>query len=104
MANEVTAIDPLGKTIYLLPGIFFTENKEQEIYDDAAMVIKKPAMLIEVKEKNEAQFYYIRSVGWNNTLLLTVRLNNNRWEAYNCIKNPPGEMLATVLKKGKQII
>lgn len=104
MANEVTATDPLGKTIYLLPAIFFTENEANEIYDDAATVINKPAMLIEENQNNETQFHYFRSVGWNNTLLLTVRFNNDRWEAYKCIKNPSSQMLSGLLKKGKQIL
>lgn len=104
MTNEVIAQDPFGKTIYILPGIFFTEIESAEIYDDAATVIKKPAIVVEVTENNETQFYYFRSVGWNSTLLIEVRLNNERWEAYACVKNPSGEMLLSVLKNGKQIL
>lgn len=103
MTNEVFAIDPLGKTIYLLSEIFFIESEANEIYDDATTVIKKPAFIIEIKENNDTQFYYFRSVGWNNTLLIKVRLDNNRWEAYDWIKNPSSEILLFVLKKGKQI-
>lgn len=103
MPNEVDAIDPLGKTIYLLPGILFTENEADEIYDDAATVIKKPALVIEVNENSKTQYYYFRSIGWNKTLLLVAHWNNERWEAYNCIKNPTSDMLSAILKKGKQI-
>jgi hypothetical protein len=104
VTNEVLAIDPLGKTIYLLPGIFFTKNEEHEIYDDITTVIRKPAILIEVNENNETQFYYFRSIGWNYTLLITVKLKDSRWEAYNCVKNPSSEILAALLKRGKQIL
>jgi len=104
MPNEVAAIDPLGKTIYLLPGILFTESEADEIYDDATTVIKRPAILVEVNENNETQFYYFRSIGWNKTLLLIVRWNSGRWEAYNCIKNPSSQILSSILKKGKQIL
>src|SRR4029079_9399950 len=104
MANEVPAIDPLGKTIFLLPDVFFTEDEANEIYDNATIVINKPAILIEVNENNEDQFYYFRSVGWNNTLLIIARWNNDRWEAYNCIKNPSTKMLSSILNKGKQIL
>jgi hypothetical protein len=86
MANEVTTIDPLGKTIHLLPAILFPDNKAGEIYDDAATVIQKPAILIEANENNETEYHYFRSVGWNNTLLITVRFKNGRWEAYKCVK------------------
>lgn len=104
MLNEVAAKDPLGKTIYLLNGFFFAENEENGIYDDATVVIKKPAILIEADEVDGKEFYYFRSIGWNKTLLLAVRWNNERWEAYKCIKNPSSEMLSEILKKGKQII
>jgi hypothetical protein len=103
MTNEVFAMDPFGKTIHLLPEIFFIESEAQEIYDDVTTVIKKPAIIIEVKENNETQFYYFRSIGWRNTLLIKARLNNDRWEAYDCIRNPSSEILLSFLKRGKQI-
>ena len=104
MINEVTAIDPLGKTVHLLPGILFSENEDEGIYDGATTVIKKPALLVEVNENNETQFYYFRSVGWNKTLLLTTRFHEGRWEAFQCLKNPSSEMISALLKKGKHII
>jgi hypothetical protein len=104
MPNEVAVIDPLGKTIHLLPGIFFAENEAEEIYDDATAVIKKPALLVKVHENDATQFYYFRSVGWNKTLLIITRWSNDRWEAYSCIKNPPAETLSAILKKGSQLI
>jgi hypothetical protein len=104
MPNEVAVIDPLGKTIYLLPGILFSENEAEEIYDDATVVIKKPALLVEVHENNATQLYYFRSIGWNKTLLIITRRDNERWEAYSCVKNPSSEILSAILKKGKQLI
>ena len=104
MTNEVIAKDPFGKMIHILPEIFFNESESQEIYDDAATVVKKPAIVVEVNEGHETRFYYFRSVGWHNTLLITTRLNNGRWEAYDCIKNPSSEVLLSVLKKGKQLL
>ena len=41
MANQMATIDPLGRIIYLLPDIFFIQNPENDIYDDATTVIKK---------------------------------------------------------------
>jgi hypothetical protein len=105
MANEViTTLDPLGRTIFLLSGISITRNEEYGIFDDAATVIKKPAILLEVKENSETEFYYFRSIGWNNTLLIKVHFKNNRWEAYHCTKNPSNEELTAILRKGKQIL
>lgn len=105
MTNEVIARDPLGKSVFLIDGIFLSGIESDEIYDDAATVIKKPAMIIEAVENERTELYYFRSIGWNNTLLITVRFNNNNkhWEAHDYIKNPSTQMLSNLLKKGKQI-
>jgi hypothetical protein len=103
MANEVIALDPFGKTIHLLHGVSFDENENEEVYDDVVTVIEKPALVIEVKENEETQFYYFRSVGWSNTLLIKVHRINNRWEAYDFVKNASSQFLSSLLKKGKQI-
>lgn len=104
MPNEVAVIDPLGQTVYLLPEILFSENEAEEIYDDATAVVRKPALMAEIHENNTTQFYYFRSVGPDKTLLIITRQHNNRWEAYNCIKNPSRETLSELLKRGKQLI
>jgi hypothetical protein len=105
MTNEVIARDPLGKSVFLIDGIFISKKESDEIYDDAATVIKKPAMIIEAGENERTEFYYFRSIGWNNTLLIAVHFNNNskRWEAHDYIKNPSSQMLSNLLKKGRQI-
>jgi len=107
MTNEEPVIDPLGKRIYLVPEICAPGselNGEEEIYDDIATVINKPALLIEVTENKETEFYYFRSVGWENTLLINVHFHNMRWEAYGCKKNPDSTELSILLKKGKQLL
>lgn len=105
MANEAIAIDPLGNAVYLLDQICHSDpGKEQEIYDDATTVIQKPAILVEISEENEKQLYYFRSIGWHHTLLIIARYFNNRWEAYDSVKDPSNDELAAILKKGKQIL
>lgn len=104
MANEVIALDPFGKTINLLPEVSFVEDDSQEVYDNAVKVIEKPAFVIELKENNQTEFFYLRSIGWNKTLLIAVRLNNGQWEAYNYTRNPSNEILSKLLQKGKQIL
>lgn len=103
MTNEVIVQDPLGKMVHLLAEHFLADIESTEIYDDAATVIKKPAIMVEVTENNETQFYYFRSVGWNSTLLIAVHFNNGQWDAYEVKRNPPSEILLDVLKKGKQV-
>ena len=106
MTNEAPILDPLGKKIYLDPEICANQNEmhEEEVYDDIATVIKKPALLIEVNGNKGTEFYYFRSVGWENTLLINVHFHNKRWEAYECRKNPDSNELSILLKKGKQLL
>lgn len=105
MANEVASVmDPLGKNIYLLSNIILDKNEDDGIYDDATTIIRKPAILIELKEEDRSELYYFRSIGWNKTMMIKVRFNNNRWEAYQCIKNPSSNEVTSLLRKGKQLI
>ena len=107
MTNGDLVTDPFGKKIYLLPEICATGNELNEgenIYDEVAAVINRPALLIEVKENNESEFYYFRSVGWEHTLLINVHFRNQRWEAFECKKNPDSRELSVLLKKGKQLL
>ena len=106
MANEAIVTDPLGNEIHFLATTCFAsrEAKEYEIYDDVTAVIKKPAILIEIKNESKKEFYYFRSIGWQYTLLVKVEFLNNRWETTQCAKNPSNAELSTLLKKGTQII
>jgi hypothetical protein len=104
MINEVAVMDPLGKLIYLPPDLFTKQNSAKDIFNDVSTVITKPAILIEVMENEQLQFYYFRSIGWNKTFLIIIHQINDRWEVHQCIRNPAGETLAAVLKKGKQIL
>jgi hypothetical protein len=103
MPDELTAIDPLGRTVYL-PADFATDSNPNGVIDDVTAVIIRPAVLIEVKEKEETEYYYFRSVGWNKALLIITQLHNNRWEAYKFVWNPTAEMMSNVLGKGKQVV
>ena len=107
MTNEENAvIDPLGNTIFLLQDVCLNQHADQDslIYDDAATAIRKPALFIEVKENEKTELFYFRSVGWNHTILIKARFNNNRWEIDKCTINPSTEQLSEILQKGKQLL
>jgi|GEM_PF-7041374 len=57
MGNEVTAVDPMGKTIYLLPEFLTKLNSAKHIIDEISTVLTKPAILVEVKETTQLQLY-----------------------------------------------
>ncbi|HEU4472198.1 MAG TPA: hypothetical protein VFR58_13995 [Flavisolibacter sp.] len=106
MANEgLSVTDPLGKVVFLLQDMFASclRNTKEDIFDDAATVIRKPALMIE-QEGNPPSLYYFRSVGWHNTLLIEVGERNERWETKRCILNPSNEMLSDILRNGKQLL
>ena len=106
MPNEIRIItDPFDNRIFLLQGICNTINgNRSEIYDDASMVIQKPAICVEVKQGGHHELFYFRSVSWNHTMLITVSNRNNRWEASQSEKDPSKETLAAILKRGSQLI
>lgn len=106
MKHEVRFItDPLGNTIQL-PCECGTnaEETDHDKYDDAATVILKPAMMIQVKEGKQEIMYYFRSVGWHKTMLIIVNYKLGKWEHTKCIFDPSNEMLSEIMKKGTQLI
>ena len=104
MPDELTAIDPLGRTIYLPAADYSTDDNAIGVFDDVTAVIKRPAVVIEVKENEKTEYYYFRSVGWNKALLIITHLHNGRWEAYRHVWNPTAEMMSNVLGRGKQVV
>ena len=106
MANEVMSVnDPLGNTIFLLEGLCI-ENEEpgNEVYDTAIHVIQKPAMVIRIETDQIIRHYYYRSIGWHNTMLISVLFKNGKWLSDKCIRNPSNEELTDLMKTGKQLL
>lgn len=105
MANEAMATDPLGNQIHLIStSLPSGDSPNYEIYDDVSLVIKKPAMLVEIIKDDNKEMYYFRSMGWEYTLLIKVEFLNDRWETTKWTKNPTNGELSRLLKVGKQII
>jgi hypothetical protein len=98
-----TVTDPLGNVV-LLPGDLFKLTPKAGIYDDASAVITKPALLIEINNGNEKEMFYFRSIGWDHTMLIMVGQRNDQWEAVSYQRDPPNELLADIMKKGRQLL
>ncbi|MGZ8543872.1 MAG: hypothetical protein ACXWV0_01185 [Flavisolibacter sp.] len=100
-----TVTDPFNNKIFLVEGICReSPDKLSEIYDDASVVIQKPAMMLEVIREELKEFYYFRSIGWQSTLLIGVHLQNEQWVTFSCEKNPSNEKLSDLLKRGRQLV
>lgn len=95
--------DPLGHRI-ILEGIDLSAGAQfAEPEEILAQVIRKPAMLIEIKSP-EQRLYFFRSVDWSHTLLVGAELRNGEWQAFSCVQNPTSTELSELLKKGRQLI
>lgn len=99
-------MDPLGNKI-ILPDNICDENgafiQTEDIYDDVASVIQKPAMAFEVQDAN-IQNYYFRSVGWEHCLLISAIKENGHFKAYDCLKNPSPEKIRKLFRIGRRLI
>lgn len=107
MANESRSVtDPKGNEVFLLqdPGMELREDPESEIYDDAGVVVSRPALLIEEDSGGERLLHYFRSIGWNNTMLITAHFQNGRWEAGQYQRNPSSDQISALLRRGRQLI
>ena len=86
--------DPLGNTIHLLQEIIMAcehqDESDNEIYDDAETVIRKPAMLFEVKDEGRPYLFYFRSVGWERTNVSSKYITETTgWKSRNVSGIPP---------------
>src|SRR5690349_7422425 len=104
MAGGSSVTDPFGNEIFLahLYTTIPTRTISENILAVFAEVIQRPAMLLEVKDENK--LYYLRVIDWDQKILLVAHLNNNHWESVQHIENPSPDMIAQILKRGKQLI
>lgn len=97
---EESENDPFGRAIFSLRSVCDTGS---ETYEDVANVIRRPALVIEIKEDPRQLFFY-RSVNWHETMLIGVHLQNQQWRAFSCTRNPASDLISGLLKRGKQLI
>lgn len=105
MKDEVDYInDPLGHKVCLTKALcsyHSIESKDQ--YDDLLMVIKNPAILIELTA-SQVEYFYYRSIGWQLSVLIQTQFTSDCWKAVKCTINPLDVDLIKLLQRGKQII
>lgn len=77
--------------------------QSEEIFDDVSKVIEKPIMLFKMDSEN-IQLYYLRAVGWNKTMLLSVRKIDAQFEVVNYEMDPPIERINELHVKGQRLI
>lgn len=75
----------------------------QEAMDKIDTVIEKPIMLFRMNEGSVC-LYYLRAIGWNKTMLLSVQKNNGGFEVVCCELDPPIERINELHLKGERLI
>jgi len=106
------AIDPYGNEVKvpkkLLPAVLRMENNPA-IYDGPERVIQHPALLLTSCNEPQASLtetcenHYFRSIGWENTVLISARKQEGRWTAYRCLSNPSFKLLAQLFRLTKRL-
>ena len=78
----------------------FDEEMEEKIF---AALARPALVLIDTSAGGQQQMHYYRSAEWHLTILLTVRLVVDQWQAFELVKNPSAEILAALVRNGKQL-
>jgi hypothetical protein len=97
-----TAYDPFGNAIVLsdeLAPIISLPNSTVRI--DAALVIAHPAMMFETTD-GSFERYYLRTVEWDNLVLIRAKKSREIFIADLYLLNPPIEHIQELIKKCKQ--
>ena len=108
----ITVIDPKGNEVSipkkLLPADLLS-GRNKAVYDPPEKVIERPAILLTTCKEAAAaptetcENHYFRSIGWQDTLLISARKKEGRWTAYQCICNPSFQQLSHLFKVAKQL-
>ena len=105
--NDFTiVIDPLGNLVHLTADLYDLKGDELNIesfYDEVSRVIKKPAIIIKLKEK-PVKLYYFKPIGWEFSLLLGVIMEEEILVAFECHKNPTDKFMTELFAKGDQLL
>lgn len=77
--------------------------QSEELLDDISAVIEKPMMIFKMK-RDAAQFYYLRAVGWNKTMLLSVYKNKDHFEVINYEMDPPLQRFSELYDDAERLV
>jgi hypothetical protein len=95
------ATDPLGTIIQIpdnLGGLAANEIRHNWLNKTVQATIEKPMYMLEIKG---VAFYYIRSLGWENTMLVEAVQKEGLWQAIACYPNPTPAYLRGLLKEAR---
>jgi hypothetical protein len=98
--------DPFGNQVVIQEKILKLTDQmksSNEILDNLATVIEKPAMMFKM-EGSKTQLYYLRAVGWNKMILVSVQKKLDHFEITNCEFDPSAKRLVELYNWADQLI
>ena len=98
--------DPFNNQVAIQQEILqFTDQmkSENEILDDIITVIEKPAMMFKING-SKTQLCYMRAVGWNKMMLVSVEKTQDYFEITSCEFDPSAKRLAELYHWADQLI
>jgi hypothetical protein len=105
-ANLKMVKDPYGNEIVIHPEMTdFTKQikSRDEILDDIATVIEKPAMMFKINGA-PIQLYYMRAISWNKIVLVCAQKKHDQFEVTNCEVDPSAKKLSELYHWADQLI
>lgn len=95
--------DPLGNAIVLSSDLAqIVRVPNSTICIDAGLVITHPAMMFESMDSSFEK-YYLRTVEWDNLVLIKAKKAGDIYIAEDYLLNPPIERIHELFKKFKQV-
>ena len=103
MAVEPLFVNDLFGNLIGFPESFLS-NYDAEMKEKIFAALARPALVLtDTSPTGQQQMHYYRSAEWHLTILLTARLSNNQWHAYELVQNPSAELLAMLVRNAKQL-
>lgn len=97
-----TVYDPFGTAIVLVNNLAqIIVVPESTLCIDATEVIMKPVMMFETKDGFEK--IYVRTVDWDNLVLVSAKRTGDVYMSDNYLLNPPIEHIFELMKSCRQI-
>jgi len=98
--------DPFGNVVAVQQDMLRLADQMKlgdEIFDDLAKVVEKPAMMFRV-HGSKTQLCYMRAIGWNRIILVSAQKKNDHFEVTGYEIDPPAKKLAELYRWADQLL
>ncbi|GAC1426841.1 MAG: hypothetical protein NVS1B13_17440 [Flavisolibacter sp.] len=103
MKNYQVVIDPLGNQVYLMKRFIFLTQDNYDAPTDIIPTISTPGIVIEIGMPC-FEMHYFKKLGWDATLLISVKKEDDHWNVIECEKNPSKFKVEALIKRRSKVI